>query len=131
LRRRIQDSVIKTIMENFEKLNTWQSAKSLCLLCYKLAKKFPPEEKFVLGDQIRRSSVSVPSNIAEGYSRKSTKDLERFLEIACGSIYELITQVNIALELKFISKQEKEEVTNLAQSTIRLINGFKNFKHKE
>jgi len=119
------------IMENFEKLNAWQSAKSLCILCYKLVKKFPSEEKFALGNQIRRASVSIPSNIAEGYSRKSTKDLERFLEIACGSTYEIITQITIAFELKYISEQEKVEIVNLSQTTIRLINGFKRFKHKE
>ena len=71
-------------------------------LTYQLTKLLPPEEKFNLVSQMNRSAVSIPSNIAEGSSRKSEKDYHRFLEIALGSSFELDTQIEIVLELGLI-----------------------------
>ena len=116
--------------QNFEKLNTWIKAKELCLSCYELTKKFPSEEKYALIDQIRRAAISVPSNIAEGYSRKSTKDLAHFFNIAQGSVFELMTQVDIALSLGYIDQSDKEKIYFLTNDTLKLINGFLSYKRK-
>ena len=75
-------------MKNYRDLIVWQKAMQLVTLTYKETNKFPYEEKFGLVSQIKRSSISTPSNIAEGYGRKYTKDYSRFLQIARGSLYE-------------------------------------------
>ncbi|MDO8443931.1 MAG: four helix bundle protein [bacterium] len=114
--------------QNFENLETWKKAMALCLLCYELTKKFPPEEKYSLGDQTRRAGVSVPSNIAEGYSRKSSKEVCHFVSIAIGSIYEIMTQISIAHSLGYVTTEEKEKVFELANQVIRLCGGFIKYK---
>jgi four helix bundle protein len=114
--------------ENFETLEAWRSAKELCLLCYKFSKKFPREEMYGLGNQLQRAGVSVPSNIAEGYSRRTRREISRFLDIALGSVFEILTQIDIALELGYINKTEKELIFSVAYKTIRLINGFKKYR---
>jgi four helix bundle protein len=77
----------------------------LVQLVYEITQKFPSEEKFGLVSQLRRASVSVPSNIAEGYSRSSNKEYKRFVEIALVSIFELETQLIIAAKLKLIHSE--------------------------
>lgn len=74
----------------------WKESIELVQLVYEITQKFPSEEKFGLVSQLRRASVSVPSNIAEGYSRSSNKEYKRFVEIALVSILELETQLIIA-----------------------------------
>ncbi|MGG9971057.1 four helix bundle protein [Ferruginibacter sp. SUN002] len=78
-----------------------------------ISKSFPTDEKFGLTNQIRRCSVSIPSNIAEGYGRNSTNDYKRFLQISLGSLYELQTQIEIANNLKYIDLITFEEVFSL------------------
>jgi len=117
--------------QNFENLNAWKKAKELCLLCYKVARKFPAEEKYALTDQVRRAAVSIPSNIAEGYSRKSVKDLSHFFNMAIGSIYEIMTQIDISLDLKYIESKDKENIFSLSNETLKLINGFLSYKRKD
>ena len=84
-------------MFGFQKLQIYQLAKEIVKYNYKLTKKFPSEEKFALMQQMNRSAVSVPSNIAEGTSRKSNKDKAHFINIAYGSLMELICQMEIEL----------------------------------
>jgi len=115
-------------MQNFENLDSWKKGKELCILCYSAVKNFPPNERFALSDQIRRAAVSVPSNIAEGYSRRSTKELSHFLEISIGSVFEVMTQVSIAEELGYISKDEKEKIYDNCEHVVRLIRGFIKYK---
>jgi four helix bundle protein len=76
-------------MKSYRDLIVWNKSISLVTLIYFALKKFPDEEKFGLVSQIKRSSVSIPSNIAEGYGRNYTKDYSRFLQIARGSLYEM------------------------------------------
>jgi four helix bundle protein len=114
--------------QNFENLNAWKKARELCLCCYKLVKRFPAEERFGLSGQLKRAAVSIPLNIAEGYSRKSVKDSSHFFNIAMGSIYEVITQVDIATELGYIDLKDKEELLVMCNESLKLINGFLNFK---
>ena len=77
------------MLKNYKELKVWQKSYQLCLKIYKVTKIFPKEEKYGLTSQIRRSAVSIPSNIAEGYGRKTTADYIKYLYIAYGSVCEL------------------------------------------
>ena len=88
----------------YTELEVWIESRKLTNLTYELTKKFPKDELFGLTNQIRRSAVSIPSNIAEGSSRSSKNDYIRFLEIALGSAYEVETQLRISKELHYISE---------------------------
>ena len=110
---------------NFEKLETWQVARQLVLKVYKLLRKFPSEERYALCDQIRRAVISVPSNIAEGNSRTSIKDQIHFLEIAFGSLSELYCQLQLAVDLGYITDDDLKSVKTELFSTARLITGLK------
>lgn len=79
-------------MFNFEKLDVWQKAIQFADLIYKLTKSFPDDERFGLTSQMRRAAVSISSNIAEGSARHSRNDYARFVEIAAGSIFEVVSQ---------------------------------------
>ena len=81
---------------------------------YAVTMDFPSSEIYGLTSQLRRSAVSIPSNIAEGYGRNSTNDYKRFLQIAVGSLYELQTQIEIAFSLKYIGEQKHNEIVNLS-----------------
>ena len=111
-------------MNSFRDLIVWQRSLQLVKSVYEDTKEFPKEEIFGLKMQIRRCATSVPSNIAEGYGRQHTSEYVRFLQIARGSLFELITQLEIALSLTYIqdiSKLEKEcdEIAKMLNSLIR------------
>ncbi len=96
---------------------------------YSATKSFPSEEQYGLKSQLRRCAVSIPSNIAEGYGRKSTGDYRRFLQIAAGSVFELQTQIEIAFNLKYILAENfnqlfdaSKEIELMLLSLIRKIN---------
>jgi four helix bundle protein len=89
-------------MHNFKEFKVWQQARELVKEIYLLSKVFPQAEKFGLISQIRRSAVSIPSNIAEGSGRGSNKEFAQFLSIALGSAYELDTQLILAFDLGLI-----------------------------
>jgi four helix bundle protein len=95
---------------------------------YKLSEQFPKSEGFGLTSQIRRASVSIPSNIAEGSGRNSTKDFIRFLHISSGSLSEVETQIEIAKRLGYITDTEdiKETITSLQKMLYRLKESLKN-----
>jgi len=88
-------------MKNFKELKIWQKGMRIANDCYKLVAQFPNQEKFGLCTQITRSAVSIPSNIAEGSSRRSEKEYCRYIEISLGSAFELETQLLIAHELNY------------------------------
>ena len=94
------------MLKNYKELKVWQKSYDLCLIIYRITAKFPNEEKYGLTSQIRRSVVSIPSNIAEGYGRKTTMDYVRMLYIAYGSVCELETQVLLAGDLDLIEQGE-------------------------
>ena len=113
-------------MFGFQKLQIYQLAKEVVKYSYKLTKKFPSEEKFALVQQMNRSAVSVPSNIAEGTSRKSNKDKAHFINIAYGSLMELVCQMEIALELGYIEQKEYEEfITMVKNLSVKMSNYLK------
>jgi len=93
-------------MSNFRKILVWQKSISLVTKIYKVTRTFPKEETFGLTSQIRRSSVSIPSNIAEGSGRESNKDFLRFLYISLGSLFEMQTQLEIAKNIIYINEEE-------------------------
>ena len=110
----------------FEKLQAWQKAKKLALEVYKLVAKFPQYEQYALSSQVRRAVISVPSNIAEGAGRMSSKEKIHFLEIAYGSLMETYCQLQIAEELCYISSDDLETIKPLFFETSRLISGLRN-----
>jgi four helix bundle protein len=92
-------------MSNFRKLIIWQKAMNLVTKTYNSTKKFPIEEIFGLTSQIRRCSISIPSNIAEGHGRESNKEYLRFLNISIGSLFELQTQLEIAKKHRIFNRR--------------------------
>ncbi|MFP7654575.1 four helix bundle protein [Chryseobacterium proteolyticum] len=114
---------------NFKNLNIWKLAIELANDVYILTDIFPKSEEFGLKSQIRRCSVSVPSNIAEGSSRSSNKDFNRFLEISLGSLYELQTQIIISSNRSYFDLSQLENIENKITELQRMISGFqKNLK---
>ncbi len=91
---------------SFEKLKVWQKARELSIKIYKSTKVFPSDEQFGLISQMRRCSISISSNIAEGTGRHSPRDKARFTEIAYGSALELLNQSIISNDLEFITKED-------------------------
>ena len=110
-------------------LDVWKKSMDLVEVTYKLTQQFPDTEKFGLTSQMRRSAVSIPSNIAEGAARKGDKELIQFLYIALGSISELETQYLIAVRLKFTNKDEVIE--GLLLDVKKMLLGFKNYVSKK
>ncbi|TLX77757.1 four helix bundle protein [Labilibacter sediminis] len=112
-------------MHNFRELKIWQKGRLLVKEVYDLTKQLPNEETFGLTSQIRRASVSIPSNIAEGAGRGSDKDFNRFLDIAYGSCFELETQLILCVDLKYISELEFEPVQIKIQEIQKMIFALK------
>ena len=104
-------------------LNVWKESIQLVKLVYQLIGTFPSFEKYALSDQMRRSAISIPSNIAEGCGRGSNKDLYRFLDIASGSVAELETQVILAKELGYTD--DTSVVDSKKIDVQKLLVGFK------
>lgn len=94
---------------------------SLVTEIYKITQSFPSSEMYALTSQTRRSAVSIPSNIAEGYGRNSTADYKRFLQIAVGSLFELQTQIEIVFNLNYISKNIFDEIFEKAKELDRML----------
>jgi four helix bundle protein len=102
-------------VKSYKDLIIWQKGIELTTEIYKVVKKFPKEETYVLSDQLRRAAISIPSNIAEGQARQHTTEFKQFLYIALGSLAELNTQLIIAKELGYISN------TVLIESEIKVV----------
>ena len=98
------------MLKNFKELKVWQKAYQLCLDIYHISKEFPNEEKFGLTSQIRRAAVSIPSNISEGYGRRTTPDYIRTLYIAYGSNCELETQTLLSGDLAYITLEKQNSL---------------------
>ena len=107
----------------FEKLNIWKDSILFAKDIYKITETFPNTEKFGLVSQMRRAVVSIPSNIAEGSAKQSLKDQARFTEISKGSLFEVLNQVIIAYELKFINEEDylkiREKIDSLNKKLLK------------
>lgn len=99
-------------MHRFEELKIWQKAMNVVENSYKQTANFPKEEKYGLTSQIRRSAVSIPSNIAEGAGRNSTGEFKQFLGIANGSSFELLTQLYLSERLNLLTKENIKPIIN-------------------
>ena len=115
-------------MTGYENLEVWQKSIALVTNVYQLVKLLPKEETYALSDQIRRSAVSVPSNIAEGSSRNSKKEFIQFLYIALGSLCELETQLLIAENVGYLSNitKTRSEIISIKKMLNALISSMKN-----
>ena len=111
-------------MEKFKNLIAWQRAHQLVLKIYKITKKFPNEEKFILVPQITRAAISIAANLAEGTKRKSNKDQRHFFNIAETSLEEVKYYIILAQDLNYISHSEHDELINNAQEVGRIITGL-------
>jgi four helix bundle protein len=111
-------------VQNYQDLIVWQKAMDLAEMIYSVACQLPKEERFVLSDQMRRAAVSIPSNIAEGNSRHSTKDYVRFLSIARGSNAELQTQMLLCVRLHFLQTADVKPVMTLSEEIGKMLNAL-------
>src|SRR5688572_5735487 len=118
-----------SIISSYRDLIVWQKSMSLVTEVYLITNVFPSSEVYGLSSQIRRSAISIPSNIAEGYGRNATGDYKRFLQIGVGSLFELQTQIEIALNLTYIQKttfdalyEKTKELERMLLSLINKIN---------
>ncbi|NLE58773.1 MAG: four helix bundle protein [Planctomycetes bacterium] len=113
-------------VQDYRQLEVWQKAMELVTLVYQHTKGFPKEEVYGLTSQLRRAAVSVPSNIAEGQGRRSTKEFLNHLSIARGSLLEVQTQLEIARRLSYLNEQQMKELDQQLGTVIRLLNGLMN-----
>lgn len=111
-------------MKNFKELRIWQKGIDIAVSCYKLTATLPSNEKFTIVSQINRAGVSIPSNIAEGSSRSSEKDYNRFIEISLGSCFELETQLIIAQKLQMGNQELLTQTLLDVQDEEKMITGF-------
>ncbi len=109
-------------VKRYEDLIAWQKSMQLVVDVYRATTKFPADERFGLTQQLRRAAVSVPSNIAEGWGRRSRLDLIRFLELARGSCYEVQTQLRIAERLTYMEKDHP--IHELTAEVERVLTGL-------
>ncbi|UZO80990.1 four helix bundle protein [Aquimarina sp. ERC-38] len=112
-------------------LDVWKQSRRIVTTIYELTGKFPKEEQFGLTSQMRRSAISIPSNIAEGCVRRTSKDTLQFLHIARGSLYELETQLYLTLDLNYIDYKEHKITDEQITICKKLLNGFMNYYKKQ
>ncbi len=110
----------------FRDLVVWQKAMDLTVMVYNLVKHLPREESFALTDQIRRAAVSVPSNIAEGQGRITSKEFIRFLSMARGSLWELSTQIELCERLHYLDKNQTATIHNMITEIAKMLNALSN-----
>lgn len=108
----------------YEELIAWQKGMDLCTRLYQVTGSFPKQEQFGITSQMRRCAVSIPSNIAEGHNRSSSKEFKNFLYIAKGSGAELATQIEIAHRLKYISDATALLLLQETNEVLRILGGF-------
>lgn len=111
-------------MQSYKELTVWQKSVELVSEMYQVTKRFPKEEMYGLISQIRRSAVSVPSNIAEGWGRGSTQEYIRFLTIARGSLMELETQLIISEKLTYLTSEQQAALSKSIEQIGRMLNGL-------
>ena len=114
----------KPKIKSFTDLYSWQEAHKLVLIIYKICKSFPSDEKFGLVDQMKRCAVSISSNIAEGFSRRSKKEKLQFYFTSKGSLTELQNQLLVAKDIKYLDKKDFDETAAQTVVVHKLLNGL-------
>jgi four helix bundle protein len=117
-------------MFNFEKLDVWRKSVDFADLTYRLTQLFPTDERFGITNQMRRASVSISSNIAEGSSRSSRVDYSRFVELAAGSLFEAVSQAHIALREAHLNDENFQLMHASAEELSRMLSGLKSYLTK-
>ena len=117
-------------MKSYTDLEVWIEARTLVNSVYLISKGFPESENYGITSQIRRCAVSVPSNIAQGCGRQSSKETIHFLHISRGSLFELETQIYLSFDQKYITKKELDLVLKQVVICKKLVNGFINYFRK-
>ena len=117
---------METSLKDFRGLRVWQAAMHLVTLVYRQVSSLPSHETYGLASQMRRAAVSIPSNIAEGYCRESTKDYLRLLSIAQGSLGELETQIELSERLGYWKSADASTLMAEAQNVARLLQALRN-----
>ena len=112
-------------MFNFEKLEVWKKAIDFSDFIYTTTRTFPDDERFGLTNQMRRAAVSISSNIAEGTSRHSKDDYARFLEIATGSVFEVVSQSFVARRQGYLSETDRQRIYAAAEEQSRMLSGLR------
>ena len=112
-------------MFNFEKLEVWQEAINFADTVYTLTRAFPDEERFGLTNQMRRAAVSISSNLAEGSSRSSRPDFARFVEIATGSMFEVVSQATISKRQGFLSETDFNQLYSACEKQSKMLSGLR------
>lgn len=112
-------------MFRFEKLDVWQKAVAFADTVYSVTSGFPADERFGLTNQMRRASVSVSSNVAEGSGRSSNADFARFVEIAYASVMEVVSQSHIARRQNFLADEQFKPITQQADELARMLSGLR------
>ena len=115
---------------SYKNLNVYQDAKAFVVAVYKLLDKFPETEKFALCNQIRRAAISVTSNLAEGVSRTSNKEKVHFLEIAYASLMEVDSQLDVSVDLGYISLEQYNKIEEKIDVIARQLSSLRS-KYKE
>ncbi len=116
--------------KKYTELEVWVEARQLVTNIYRITKAFPKEEQFGLISQIQRCAVSIPSNIAEGCGRRSSKDSLQFFFVARGSIYELETQLYLSFDLGYLNKVTLEKAIVHLETVRKLLHGFIRYYRK-
>ena len=111
-------------MQTYRDLLVWQKSMDLVTQVYQVTRSFPKEETYSVIDQIRRCAISVPSNMAEGYGRQTTKDYIRHMQISRGSLYELQTQIEICYNINYLSKGDFDKIYELCREIERMLNSL-------
>ena len=109
----------------YKKLEVYQYSKELVTAVYQLLSLFPQEEKFALCDQLRRAVISIPSNIAEGFGRVSSKEKVHFIEIAYGSLMEVSCQLDIAKDLKYLRESDFTTLMQQMEAIARMLSALR------
>ena len=109
---------------SYLKLDVWQKSMDLVTSVYSLTKTFPKEELYTLTSQIRRAAISIPSNIAEGRAKRTTREYMRFVNISCGSTAELETQIRIAEKLGYLSLKQAQPIFEELAFIGRMLNNL-------
>lgn len=112
-------------MFNYEKLETWQEAIAFADLIYSITKNFPSDERFGLTNQMRCAAVSVSSNLAEGSSRNSRTDFARFVEIATGSVFEVVSQSFVARKQNFLNESDFKKIYEAPKKLGKMLSGLR------
>ncbi|MCP4709763.1 MAG: four helix bundle protein [Planctomycetes bacterium] len=111
-------------MDSYRDLIVWQKSMSMVTDIYTVTRGFPKEEVYGLVSQIRRSAISIPSNIAEGYGRHGAKEYGRYLQISRGSLYELQTQLEVCININYLNDNELKKILPVCDEIGKMLNSM-------